>query len=82
MDDLTLFRDLETVEKDVTTIQDATTTTGLQLNTCKCEIISEDFTRISTSSVFRDFTRVGKDDSTLLGSPLMKGRTQEKGDQG
>jgi len=68
MDDLTLSGDLHTVERDITTIMESSTETGLQLNVNKCEIITDDFTEISTLATFIDFIRVNKEDMTLLGS--------------
>jgi len=46
MDDVTLSGDLQTVEKDMVTIVESCTETGLRLNTTKCEIVMEDFTKI------------------------------------
>jgi len=66
MDDVTLLGDLHTVEKDVLTIIESSTETGLRLNMDECEITSEDFTEIDTLATFRDFIRVNKEDMTLL----------------
>ena len=46
MDDLTLS-DLHTVERDITTIMESFSKTGLQLNMDKCEIITGCQTRPS-----------------------------------
>jgi len=45
-----IARDLHTVERDITTIMESSSDseTGLQLNVDKCEIITDDFTVIST----------------------------------
>jgi len=44
----------------------------------KCENITDDFTEISTLSTFNDFIRVNKEDMTLLGAPVLKGKAQDK----
>jgi len=76
MDDLTLSGDLHTVERDITTIMESSSETGLQLKVDKCEIITDDFTEISTLATFNDFIRVNKGDidMTLLGAPVLKGK--------
>ena len=68
MDDLTLSGDLHTVDRYITTIMESSSETGLQLNVNKCEIITDDFTEISTLATFIDFIRVNKEDMTVLGS--------------
>jgi hypothetical protein len=78
MDDITLAGGVRTVEKDVETIMDAASETGLQLNSAKCEIIMEDFTPISTSKTFQHFVRVEKADMTLLGSAVVRGTAQDR----
>jgi len=78
MNDVTLSGDLHTVDEDVLTIIESSTETGLRLNTDKCEIISEDFTEMDTLATFRDFTRVNKQDMTILGAPVLKGKAQDK----
>ena len=77
MDDLTLSGDLHTVERDITTIMESSSETGLQLNVDKCEIITDDFTEISTLATFNDFICVNKEDMTLLGAPVLKGKAQD-----
>ena len=64
MDDVTLSEDLVTIEKDIITILESSgqsPDTGLHLNTNKCELIMEDFTRADGLATFRDFVRVDKD---------------------
>jgi len=78
MDDLTLSGDLHAVERDITTIMESYSETGLQLNVDKCEIITDNFTKISTLATFNDFIRVNKEDMTLLGAPVLKGKAQDK----
>jgi len=77
-DDLTLSGDLHTVERDITTITESSSETGLQLNVDRSEIITDDFTEISTLATFNDFIRVNKEDMTLLGAPVLKGMAQDK----
>jgi len=48
--------------------------TSLQLNVDKCEIITDDFTEISTLATFNDFICVNKEDMTLLGLPSLKAK--------
>ena len=78
MDDVTFAGDLQTVKRDIITISESHRETGLRLNTAKCEIIMEDFTMIDGVDMFRDFIRVNKADMTLLGSPILKGKAQDK----
>ena len=73
MDDVSLSGHLPTVEKDITTIVE----TGLRLNTHKCEIIMEDFSRVEVLPTFKDFLRVYKHEMTLLGAPVLKGKPQD-----
>ena len=77
MDDLTLSGDLHTVEKDVIAIKDSAAETGLQLNQAKCEIIMDDFSLISTSTTFKEFIKVEKEEMMLLGAPVIKGKAQD-----
>jgi len=44
----------------------------------KCEIITDDFTKINTLAMFIDFIRVNKEDMTLLGAPVLLGKAQDK----
>jgi len=78
MDDVTFAGDLQTVKRDIITISESHRETGLRLNTAKCEIIMEDFTMIDRVDMFKDFIRVNKVDMTLLGSPILKGKAQDK----
>jgi len=78
MDDITLSGDLHTVKKDVLTMIESCSETGLRLNTDKCEIIMKDFTEIDKLSTFKDFIHVTKEDMTLLGSPVVKAKHRMK----
>jgi len=40
--------------------------TGLQPNVDKCEIITDDFTEISTLATFTNFIRVSKEDIIII----------------
>jgi len=51
MDNLALSGNLDTVEKDVVAIEQAAAEAGLHLNLTKCEIIMEDFSKVSTSDI-------------------------------
>ena len=77
MDDVTLSGDLLTVENDITIITQSSQETGFRLNTSKCEIIMTDFTQIDSLATFRDFVRVDKEEMSLLGAPVFKGRAQD-----
>ena len=77
MDDLSLSGDLHTVEKDVFAIMDSAAEAGLNLNQAKCEIIMDDFSLISTLPIFNQFIRVEKENITLLGAPVVRGRAQD-----
>ena len=65
---------MHTVDRDITTITESSSETGLQLNVDKCEIITDDFAEISTLATFNDFIRVNKEDMTLLGLPSSKAK--------
>jgi len=77
MDDVTISGDLQTVEKYIVTIVESCTETGLRLNTTKCEIVMEDFTKIDGVDAFKDFIRVNKEEMILLGAPVVKGIAQD-----
>ena len=56
---------------------DSAAETGLNLKQTKCEIIKEDFSLISTSSILGQFIMVEKEDMTLLGAPAVRGTAQD-----
>jgi len=70
MGDVTLPGELPTVERDIVTITNAYAETGLRLNTNKCEIITEDFSKLDEIDTFKDFIRVDKAQMTLLEAPV------------
>jgi len=74
MDDLTLSGDLHTVERDIATIMESSSETGLQLNVDKCKIITDNFTEVNTLATFSDFIRVNKEDMTTWGLPSLKAK--------
>ena len=51
--------------------------TGLRLNTNKCEIIMEDFSKLNEIDTFKDFIQVDKADMTLLGAPVLQSSAQD-----
>ena len=59
-------------------ITDSFPTTGLILNANKCEIIANNFDQIAKFPVFKDFTRVAKEDLTLLGVPILEGKAVDR----
>ena len=77
MDDITLAGHIQTVEDDVNSIIQHSEEIGLTLNLDKCEIITEDSTIITDSSIFSQFQKVHKQDMILLGAPVIKGRAQD-----
>jgi len=77
MDDVTLSGELPTVERDIITITNVYAETGLRLNTNKCEIIMEDFSKLDEIDTLKDFIRVDKAEMTLLGAPVLKGCAQD-----
>ena len=78
IDDLFLSADLLTLAQDVSTIIKAESSTGLKLNSSKCEIIMKDFSQLEHLDVFKDFIRVPKDNLTLLGAPIPQGTALDK----
>ena len=58
-------------------IEQAAAKTGLPLNRTKCEIIMENFSKISMRDTFKDFIRVEREEMTLLGSPISEGKAQD-----
>ena len=49
--------------------------TGLVPYDSKCEITTKNFEIIDKFSIFKDFKRVAAEDLTLLGEPILEGRT-------
>ena len=78
MDDVTLSGDLNTVEKDVNTIQNAALETGLHLNPTKCEIIPDNCTIIPNTDAFHNFVRVRRTELTLPGAHVVQGKAQDE----
>ena len=60
IDDLSMSSDLPTLAKDVEIIVKTETSTGLELNTVKCEIIMDDFSKLDSFPIFKDFIRIAK----------------------
>ena len=52
--------------------------TGLRLNPSKCEIICSNFDILNEYPVFKEFKWVKKEDLTLLGAPIQKGKAVDK----
>ena len=55
MDDVSLLSDVSTLEKDVNNIIEGESSAGLRLNPAKCKIITDDFSSIEATHVFKDF---------------------------
>ena len=77
MDVVSLLSDVSTLEKDINTITEAESSTGLRLNPIKYEIIMDDFNSIETMHVFKYFMRVPKNQMTLLGAPISRGHAMD-----
>ena len=73
IDDLSLSADLPTLAQDVSTIIKSESSTGLKLNSSKCEIIMEDYSQLEHLDVFKDFIRVPKENMTLLRVHIWQG---------
>ena len=78
VDDLNLERKIFDAARDVQRIINAQATTGLVLNTCKCEIVANDFNLVDKYPFFLDFKRVHKEDMTFLGGPGLQCRATDK----
>ena len=78
MDDISLSADLDTLERIITRIIEAEATTGIKLHTSKYEIIMDDFSFIAARSIFKDFIKVQKEDTTLLGASILKGPSLDR----
>ena len=63
MDDLSLSADIQILSKNVTQIIDYESRTSRKLNASTCEIIAE---------LFKDFVRIPKEDTALLGAPILQ----------
>ena len=59
---------------DVRAIIDAYAETGLRLNPSKCEIGCSNFDMLYEYPIFKEFKRVKKEDLSLLGAPVQKGK--------
>ena len=71
LDDVTLGGHASIVMADITAIERSAAVLGLILNRVKCEVISSTpLSRQLFQAASVSFTEVGRDDSTLLGSPL------------
>ena len=79
MDNVTLSGYLPTVERDIITITNAYAETGLRLNTNKCEIIMEDFSKLDEIDTFKDFMVILKN-SLPIPKLLYLLRTSDCGD--
>ena len=59
-------------------IIEAYSETGLQLNPSKCEMVCSNIDILNEYPVFNEFKRVKKEDLTLLGAPVQKGKAVDK----
>ena len=75
MDDFTLGGPLSTVAQAVATIKSSGAALGLNLNTSKCEVISN-IGSVSNSQ-FTGFRQLSKDLATLLGASLSTGQSMD-----
>ena len=70
INDLFTSADFYTLVNDEVTIIKAITSSGLKLNTARCEIIMNDFSTVDSFRIFRGFIPVPKDNMPLLGPPI------------
>ena len=56
--------------------------TGLKLNTAKCDIIMDAFSKLDSFPIFKDFIRIAKDNMTLIGAPILQGKALDEALQG
>ena len=75
LDDITLAGQLNIVIKDVIFIKDKKYKYGLQLNAAKCEVVYGDLQALHNDETLKNFQRVELEDLTLLGAPVLPGRT-------
>ena len=61
--------------RDVQAIMDSNASTGLTLNPHKCEITARNFNIVDQFPIFHNFKRIAFEDITLLGAPVLEGRT-------
>ena len=78
IDDLSMSVDLPTLAQDVDTIIKSESSTGLKLNTSKCEITMEDFSKLSQFQIFKDFIKVPKENLKLWEAPILQGQALDK----
>ena len=80
LDDITLGGPIDLVNTDVSTIISTGTAIGLNLNLTKCEIICD--SSVQTGLVISDFLHVPRNQTLLLGVPLINGPALEAAIQG
>ena len=78
MDAVKLEAQVQVVASDVHAIIDAYSETGLRLNPSKCEIVCSNVDILNEYPVFKEFNRVKRDDLTILGAPVQKGKAVDK----
>jgi len=77
MDDVTPAAGIQSLETDVNTMISWSADTVLSLNISKCEVITDDRSAISDTSVLSHFMKVSKQDMTPLGAFVLKGPSQD-----
>ena len=65
---------MSSVARDVQAIIDSNPTTGIVLNSSKCENTVKNFEIIDKFSIVKNFKRVAAEELTLLGTPVLEGR--------
>ena len=78
MDDLTLAGPIDQVEYDISLIEKEAPTYGLQLNRAKCEASVRSYDEAKKIQTFAEFENVDVEDLTLLGAPLLPGRSVDR----
>ena len=72
INELFTWADFYTLANDEVTIIKAIISTGLKLNTARCEIIMNDFSTFDSFCILRGFIRVPKDNMPLLEPPILQ----------
>ena len=74
VDDINFEGKIATVAEDVQIIIDSFRTTGLVLNTSKCEIICSNGDLVDQYPIFKYFKRVAKENFNILSAPVFEGK--------
>ena len=71
----------QTAAADVNLLVEAASKLGLTLNVSKCELIADDYSITRAIKIFDGFRETQPHKFTLLGAPILKGKTVEETQQ-